>query len=94
MKKYFIFFIAALFCSVINGQDEEKPIWEAKWSNGAQINRSDGKFKIKFGGRVQFDVMNIWQNTSLDNEFEAENGAEFRRIRLYSSGTIYGNIKF
>ncbi len=76
------------------GQEEEKPTWEAKWDQGVQINRSDGKFKIKFGGRVQFDVMNIYQDPSLSEDFEAQNGAEFRRIRLFSSGTLYGNIKY
>lgn len=85
---------ALLLVVSLYGQEEQKPTWEVKWKDGAQINRSDGAFKIKFGGRVQFDVMNIWQDESLAQEFTAENGAEFRRIRLYSSGTIYRNIKY
>ena len=94
MKKYFTLFISILIFSILTGQEEEKYSWEVFWKDGAHINRSDGKFKIKFGGRVQFDVMNIWQDESLSKEFDAENGAEFRRLRLYSSGTIYGNIKY
>lgn len=94
MRRIFIFFIAAFISAGINGQNEEKPTWKVKWDQGAQINRSDGKFKFKFGGRVQFDVMNIYQNPSLSGEFEAQNGAEFRRLRWYTSGTLYGNIKF
>lgn len=94
MKKQLTFFLLLFISSIIIGQEEPKPTWEVFWKNGAHINRSDGKFKIKFGGRVQFDVMNIWQDESLSKEFDAENGAEFRRLRLYSSGTIYGNIKY
>lgn len=94
MKKlyYLLFF---LFISIfLFGQDAEKPKWEVKWDQGAQINSSDGKFKFKFGGRVQFDIMNINQSDSLSNYFDAQNGAEFRRLRWYTSGTLYGNIKF
>ncbi len=75
-------------------QDDEKPKWSTKWNQGAEINSSDGKFKFKFGGRIQFDIMNIYQDDSLDSHFEAQNGAEFRRLRWFTSGTLYGNIKF
>lgn len=94
MKRIYLIVLTLFAGSVFYGQDESKPTWSVKWDQGAQINRSDGKFKIKFGGRIQFDVMNIYQNPSLSEDFEALNGAEFRRIRLYSSGTLYGNIKY
>ncbi len=94
MKRSLSLFFTLLISILLAGQEEEKPTWEAKWDQGVQVNRSDGKFKIKFGGRVQFDVMNIYQNPSLSEDFEAQNGAEFRRIRLFSSGTLYGNIKY
>lgn len=94
MKSFYLFFLLFFFSLYLVGQDTIKPTWSVKWDQGTQVNRSDGEFKIKFGGRVQFDAMNIWQNESLSREFEAENGAEFRRIRLYSSGTIYGIIKY
>ncbi len=91
------FLFTVLFLSIsffLIGQEVEKPTWKARWKNGAQIYRSDGRFKFQMGGRLQFDVMNIYENSSLAEEYEAQNGAEFRRLRWYTSGTLYGNIKF
>lgn len=64
------------------------------WSEGLKAESPDGKVKIKLGGRIQTDVMFINQDDSLNNHFDAENGVEFRRARIYTSGTIYKNIKF
>lgn len=94
MKKLYFLLTVLFISSSIFGQDTEKPKWEVKWDQGAQINSSDGKFKFKFGGRIQFDLFGINQNASLSDKFEAQNGAEFRRIRWFTSGTLYGNIKF
>ena len=33
----------------------DEPTWSAKWSNGFKVERSDGAFKLKFGGRIQND---------------------------------------
>jgi phosphate-selective porin OprO/OprP len=94
MKQFYLLTILLLSSILFFGQEEEQPTWSVKWDQGVKIDRSDGKFKIQTGGRIQFDVMNIWQNPSLSDEFEAQNGAEFRRLRWYTSGTLYGNIKF
>ncbi len=64
------------------------------WDNGLKAESTNGDFKIKMGGRVQFDVMWIHQDDTLNKHFDAKNGAEFRRARIYTSGTIYKNIKF
>ncbi len=80
--------------SLLHCQNTDKPKWEVRWNQGAEIKSSDGKFKFKFGGRIQFDLFGINQNALLSDEFEAQNGAEFRRLRWYTSGTLYGNIKF
>ncbi len=64
------------------------------WSDGLQAKSTDGKTKIKMGGRLQTDVMFISQDDSLKSEFDGYNGVEFRRARIYTSGTIYNNIKF
>jgi phosphate-selective porin OprO and OprP len=91
------FYLVIFFLSLISfafSQEEQKPTWTVKWDQGLKVDRSDGKIKIQSGGRIQFDVMSIWQNPSLSQEFDAQNGAEFRRLRWYTSGTLYGNIKF
>ena len=92
MKKIFLFIALIIAGYFVYSQD--KPQWEVRWNQGAEIKSSDGKFKFKFGGRIQFDLFGINQNASLSDEFEAQNGAEFRRLRWYTSGTLYGNIKF
>lgn len=58
------------------------------------VDSKNGNFKIKMGGRIQYDIMWINQNDSLKTHFDAHNGTEIRRARLYTSGTIYKNIKF
>lgn len=92
MKQIFLFFMLVFFMGTINAQDKNK--FTTYWNNGVRIESSDGDFKIKLGGRIQYDIMFINQDDSLDTHFEADNGAEFRRARLYTSGTLFGNIKF
>ena len=43
---------------------------------------------IKFGGRIMYD-MAIWGDSAMENS-----GTEFRRVRLFNSGKLYGNIKY
>jgi phosphate-selective porin OprO/OprP len=45
--------------------------------------------EIKFGGRIMYDIA-AWDSENSDNSY----GAEFRRVRLYNSGNIYGNVKY
>ncbi len=43
---------------------------------------------IKFGGRIMYD-MAVWGDSTMDNA-----GTEFRRVRFYNSGKLYGNVKY
>ena len=43
---------------------------------------------IKYGGRIMYD-MAAWGEEEFNNA-----GTEFRRVRLFSSGTIYENVKY
>lgn len=94
MKKLNLLILTIFFTVFLFGQETEEPKWSVKWNNGAEIKSSDGNFKFKFGGRVQFDIYGINQSALLSEGFEAQDGAEFRRLRWYTSGTLYGNIKF
>jgi len=65
------------------------------WKEGIRFDSANGEFKMKLGGRIQND----WAFFDLDNDLEDQvgefdDGAEFRRARLYLSGTIYENIEF
>ena len=44
--------------------------------------------EVKFGGRIMYD-MAAWG----DEEFNYT-GSEFRRVRFYSSGEMYGTVKY
>lgn len=65
--------------------------WVAKWSNGHKIENGDKGHKLKFGGRIQADYQFADVDESLGNE---EDGFEFRRARLFFSGTVYGKVEF
>ncbi len=65
--------------------------WVAKWSNGHKIESDDGKFKLKFGGRIQAD----YHFEDIDRGLSSGgDGFEFRRARLFFSGTIYERVEF
>ncbi len=65
--------------------------WTAKWSNGHKIESADKAFKLKFGGRIQAD----YTFASVDNDLADQgDGFEFRRARLFFSGTIYERVEF
>ncbi len=65
------------------------------WSNTLKYESADKQFQVKFGGQIMHDVAFFLQDDSLENAFgELTNGVEFRRVRIYNSGTIYNNIKY
>jgi phosphate-selective porin OprO/OprP len=91
MKKALLFLFLTTF---LYTNAQEKNSFTTYWKDGLRIESTDKNFKIKMGGRVQYDVMFIHQNDSLNQHFDAKNGTELRRARFYTSGTIYKNIKF
>ena len=52
------------------------------------VNAQTPDKEMKFGGRIMYD-MAVWGDTAMDNS-----GTEFRRVRFYNSGKIYGNVKY
>jgi phosphate-selective porin OprO/OprP len=69
--------------------------WKFKWSNGFKLNRNDGAFKLQFGGRIQNDWAMVDLNEPLKNAIGGEgHGTEFRRARLFFSGTVYDRVVF
>lgn len=89
-----LYFFLLFFLSDLFAYGQDTPKWIIHYHHGLELKSSDDRFKIKMGGRIQFDIMGIYQNPSLSEAFEAHSGAEFRRLRWYTSGTLYGNIKF
>jgi phosphate-selective porin OprO/OprP len=57
-------------------------------SSATYLNAQISDKEIKFGGRIMYD-MAVWGADDFDNL-----GREFRRVRLFSSGTMYSNVKY
>jgi phosphate-selective porin OprO/OprP len=83
-------------------KNEEKA-YGVKWSNGINVDRNDGAVKVKVGGRIHFDWGRISPDSALrrneDNGVYSVNalkgdGVEFRRARLYISGTLWEDYLF
>jgi phosphate-selective porin OprO/OprP len=68
----------------------------AFWKNGFKFETADKQFTAQFGGRIHFDAGGI----DTDDDFEAgiggdeEDAAEFRRARIYMSGTLHEIIEY
>jgi len=93
MRPPLISLIIILFVISASAQSD----WgEVKWDNGLRIENPDKHYKIKFGGRIMLDGLSVWpeQNGVMDTIVSGGAGVEFRRLRLYSAGQIYGNIKY
>jgi len=43
---------------------------------------------VKYGGRIMYD-MAVWGDSVMENV-----GTEFRRVRVFNSGKLYGNVKY
>ena len=59
-------------------------------SSVTYLNAQTSAKKIKFGGRIMYDMAAWNSGDNSDNNY----GSEFRRVRLYNSGEIYGNVKY
>lgn len=67
---------------------------DASWSDGIRLNAGDGSAKLKIGGRLQNDWVFQSADDDLKDVVELKDGTEFRRIRLYASGTLYKTTEF
>lgn len=53
-----------------------------------QITSADGKYSIRFGGRIMIDA------SAGDEDLDMQHGLEFRRVRMFVSGKIAGDWKY
>lgn len=87
--------IALIIGADISSLAQDKNSFTTYWDNGLKIESADKAFKLKMGGRLQYDMMVMNQSDSLQVNFpNTYNGAELRRARFYFSGSIYENISY
>ena len=66
------------------------------WKDGLRFDSNDGAVKLKIGGRIQHDYAYFAEDGDIERRLgeDFDDGTEFRRARLYFSGTIYDDIDF
>jgi len=82
--------VAAMSLKVSSVRAAEVSDYTVTWKDGLRVESPDKDFKIRIGGRLQYD----WTWASEDNRVreeisEVKDGSETRRARLYVSGTLY-----
>ena len=82
--------------SAIANDGEPRPEdFRVFWKDSLRLETNDGRFQLRLGGRMQHD----WSWSEEDRDLEqvglkVEDGTEFRRQRIYMSGTFDENIEF
>jgi len=66
--------------------------WKFRWKDGFRLDSDDGRFKLKFGGRVHLDGAVI--HNSSGDVLSDDIGTEFRRARIFFEGRIYEHLIF
>jgi len=62
------------------------------WKNGLRFETPDKDFSLKAGGRIQVDFAGMGEDSEVKGKLgKLEHPAEFRRLRVYGSGTLFGN---
>ena len=83
-------------CTGVNAQEKENP-FSIKWDNGFKVENADKSMKLKFGGRIMYDMGFFSLNDEAESNgytLKSANGTELRRARFFISGTIYQNVDF
>ena len=80
----------------LQAADSADTTFKAYWKNGLNFATSDKKFKMKIGGRIQLDTWfyadSDLRDAANDEDYEFYSGAEFRRVRLFMSGSMYDYV--
>lgn len=90
--------VLAAFASDASAETDasQDPTWDFRWKNSFALDRSDGAFSLRFGGRIHNDYTAIGYTGLNDADgFDSEGvGAEFRRVRLFFKGLAWQRLIF
>jgi phosphate-selective porin OprO/OprP len=77
-------------------EEKKEKGYTVGYKHALEVKRNDGRVKIKLGGRIQGDFMSIWSDPQLEVAAGRSDGTgvEFRRARLYMSGTLWDRVVF
>jgi phosphate-selective porin OprO/OprP len=70
--------------------------WKAYWKDSFRLERSDGAFKLRFGGRIMADTALVSSGGEIRRAISDSDGSgvEFRRARIFFEGTVYERLFF
>jgi phosphate-selective porin OprO/OprP len=67
----------------------------AYWKEGLKLETADKQFQLSVGGMIQDDWLWSGEDGGLkDDVGDQEDGTEFRRVRLYVQGSVYGSAEY
>jgi phosphate-selective porin OprO/OprP len=74
-----------------SAEKDDPESWKAYWKNGFRVERNDGLFALKFGGRIHLDVAGIAADDAMQVAYPDLRGigVEFRRARLFMEGEFF-----
>ncbi len=93
LSKNYFSFILLLISQIGFSQNS----FDFKWDKGFKVESADKQFQLKFGGRIMIDHAFFSQDEGLDaafNPLTTISGTELRRARIFTSGTLYGNVDY
>ncbi len=88
-----------LYKKLQHNASEHDSDFRVYWDDGLRMKNGEG-FKIKFGGRLMYDIGWIDGDDLEDHsdlagsDFDLEDAADVRRARLYFQGDIYEDLQF
>ena len=83
--------IRVLSEAALAGED----VFLARWKNTSVLETEAKDFRVRFGGRIHFDMIWNGQDEATDQAFgHFDDGFLFRRVRLYTDGEIHKNVFF
>ncbi|WP_139957092.1 OprO/OprP family phosphate-selective porin [Flavicella sediminum] len=96
LSKLILFTASIILFGNSYAQQKQEPT-KINWKSGLTLQSADNNFKVKIGGRIQYDHAFFSQNNELEQAtapLMTKNGTQFRRVWLSNTGTIYGNVDF
>lgn len=76
-------------------EEQRREDFRAYWKNGLRLETADGRFQLRFGGRIMADWV-FWDGSDAVEASVGtlEDGVEFRRARLFVQGYLYRHVEF
>ena len=76
----------------------EETDFRAYWKDGLRLDTRDKQIQLRIGGRIEADWAVYGPDDTIENDFQSPDiegfGTEFRRARLFVSGSLYDAVEF